>query len=671
MRCMMKLTEQKNRILLGVVISVLVVTALICSGIFLKSSHAAAEPKRVDVLFTHDTHSHLESFSTLIDGKDMEVGGFARLSTLIQQGKAKHPEALLLDAGDFSMGTLVQTIFKEEAAEIRMLGMLGYDATTLGNHEFDYRSKGLAQMLDSARNSGDPLPGLIVSNIDWAAMEKKGLSEEQKLLKDALDAYGACEYKVFERNGVKIGVFGIFGEDSLACAPTCVLKFRPAAAAAKDVIKKMKAEADVDMVVCISHGGTWDDKDKSEDELLAKAVPDIDLIISGHTHTRLKKPIRHGDTYIVSSAEYVKYLGSLAMEQKANGRWEMKEYNLQLVTMDIAEDPAVVERIQDFMKNVDSNYLAQYGYSKDQVVAENAVTFCTVSDLEEKHVEGNLGSIMADAYVYAVEHASNYDGHPVDVAVCPAGTVRDTYVKGNITVEKVFNSFSLGIGRDEIPGYPLLDVYLTGEELMLAAEVDATVSDLMHAARLYMSGLHFTYNPHRLVLNKVTDCYLKGADGKRVEIKKDKLYRVVTDLYSGQMLGAVTDLSFGLLSIVPKDANGNPIEDLEDAIIMVDGQELKAWTAIAGYMESFEDIDGNGIPNVPMTYDEPQGRKVVEDSWNIWGLIKKPNKYAFMILAVLLIVLIIVIALIVLIVKIIKKIVRKCKAKKESAAKSE
>ena len=78
-----------------------------------------------------------------------------------------------------------------------------------------------------------------------------------------------------------------------------------------------------------------------------------------------------------------------------------------------------------------------------------------------------------------------------------------------------------------------------------------SVSDYMTTARLYCSGMNFTYNPHRMILNKVTDCYLT-KDGKREEIQDDKLYKVVTDLYTGQMLGSVTDVSYGLLKIEPR-----------------------------------------------------------------------------------------------------------------------
>ena len=108
-------------------------------------TEAADGGKHLDVLFTHDTHSHLNSYSTIVNGKQKEVRRtLSRIKTLIDEKKKENPDTLILDGGDFSMGTLIQTVYETEAAELRMLGYLGYDVTTLGNHEYDYRSKGLA-----------------------------------------------------------------------------------------------------------------------------------------------------------------------------------------------------------------------------------------------------------------------------------------------------------------------------------------------------------------------------------------------------------------------------------------------------------------------------------------------------------------------------------------------
>ena len=638
-----------------------ILSMLIVFSVFGLTSSANETSKTLDVLFVHDTHSHLKEFATVEDGESQVLGGFAKIKTLINEKKAENPDTLILDAGDFSMGTLIQVVFEEEASEIRMLGNLGVEVTTLGNHEFDYRAKGLANMMNNAVASGDVLPEMVISNVDWDAMKAAGLTEEQQLLWDAFENYGVKEYVVLEKDGINIAVTGLFGVDCLACVVNPPLLFENPVEAMKETVAEIQANEDVDMIVCVSHSGTWEDEEKSEDEILAKEVPELDLIISGHTHTKLEEPIQHGDTYIVSAAEYGKYLGSLSMTQKADGRWEMDSYELITVSEDIPDDAATAEKVGQLMDMVDSKYLEQFGYTKDQVLCTNEIDFAPQSDTSEKHTELNLGSIIADSYTYAAEQILGAD--TVAMSVAPSGTIRDSYAKGEITTEHVFNSFSLGIGRDEIPGYPLIGIYLTGTELKMAAEIDSSISDLMTTARLYTDGLYWHYNPNRMILNKATDVFLVNNQEERVELEDDTLYLVVTDFYTSQMLGGVTELSMGLLSIVPKFADGTPVENYEDAIIMKGDQELKAWVAIADYMSSFEDTDGDGIGNVPAKYGTLEGRKVVEDSKNIIDLVKNPNKFFFMIIGVVLLLLAIVAGIVVLIVKVVKKI-KKRKVKK-------
>lgn len=616
---------------------------------------AKTEPKKLDILFTHDTHSHLNSFTTIVNGEKKEVGGFAKLKTLINEHKKVNPDTLVLDGGDFSMGTLIQTVYDTEAAELRMLGQIGCDVTTLGNHEFDYQSKGLADMLNVAKNSGDTVPSLVLCNVDWDAMEEAGLSEGQKQIQSAFEKYQVKDYVVVQKGNIKIAVLGVFGKDALVCAPTCELVWKDPVKAAKQTVEKIKKKEKVDMIACVSHSGTWDDADKSEDEILAKEVPDIDLIISGHTHSQLDKPIQHGNTYIVSCGEYGKNLGTISMTQKDDGRWKATSYELIPVSDEVNPDETTQAKIDALMDTVNINYLAKFGYTRKEVLAENDIEFNSLDEMGTKHEELNLGDIISDAYVYAVENSDNYDGDPVDVAVVPSGTVRDTYAKGEITVESVYNSFSLGIGKDGLAGYPLISAYLTGKELKLVAEIDASISDFMTIARLYCSGLNFTFNPHRMILNKVTDCYLTGQDGKREEIQDDKLYHVVTDLYTGQMLGSVMDISYGLLSIIPKDKEGNPIEDLEEYAIMEENQELKAWVAIARYMQSFDDTDGDGIANVSEYYATTHGRKVVENSRNLVQLLKNPNKFFMLMIGIVTVAVLIVLLLIFFIRKVLRK----------------
>ena len=132
-------------------------------------------------------------------------------------------------------------------------------------------------------------------------------------------------------------------------------------------------------------------------------------------------------------------------------------------------------------------------------------------------------------------------------------------------------------------------------------------------------------------------------------------------LFRSQMLGAVTDVSYGILSVQPKFADGTPIEDIEDAIITADGREVKAWAAVAGYLDSLEDTDGDGISDIPKYYAGTQGRKIVEDSRAIGDLIKNPNKFTFIILSMVLLALVLIVLLIVFIIKVVKKVMRRRK----------
>lgn len=154
---------KKIKRLLMLLSAAAVILTCLSSGVYLR---AEEDTKEIDIMFFHDTHSHLNSFYTIENGEGVELGGFARIKTLINEQKEKNPDTMILDGGDFSMGTLVQTIFEQEAAELRMLGAIGTDVTTVGNHEFDYRSKGLANMLKSAAHSGDPLPEFVLCNVD-------------------------------------------------------------------------------------------------------------------------------------------------------------------------------------------------------------------------------------------------------------------------------------------------------------------------------------------------------------------------------------------------------------------------------------------------------------------------------------------------------------------------
>ena len=545
------------------------------------------------------------------------------------------------------MGTPYQTIFSEEASEMKMMKYLGFEATTLGNHEFDYRATGLADMFNAANGEGIPL---LIANIDWeATLADEELKEDAAILKKACDNYGVKDYTVIEHNGVKAAVFGLIGKNAVDYAPESGLLFKDAAETAAQVVEDIKENEDYDMIICLSHCGTFENSgdklEETEDYLLAEAVSDIDLIISGHTHTELEEPVEVDGTYIVSCGSYNKNAGHAVLEKNENGEgYEMVSYELIPLDENIDGDEAVEKELDKYRKLVDEEYFSGYGYSAGQVIAENDVDFPAIDEFGLVQGEEPLGDLIADSYKYAVSEA---DGSDVDITIVPHGVIRGSFMKGEITVADAFNVSSLGYGKDGLSGYPLVRAYLTGKELKAVAEVDISISEFMGVARLYSSGLEYSWNPHRLILNRAVD--VRYNDGDTVEdIDDDKLYSVAADLYSCQMLGTVKDQSMGLLKIEPKDENGDVIENFEDHIIYDGDKELKAWYALASYIDSFE---GGKIPEY---YSQTHDRKILIDSLSPVELLKQPNKIAGIVAVVIIVLAAVIVAVIMFIRRKIK-----------------
>ncbi len=587
----------------------------------------------VSILFSHDMHSHMDTETITRNGRTTEKGGFAKTKTAIRQIKQRYPDSFIFDAGDFSMGTPYQTIFSSEASELRMMGQLQYDATTFGNHEFDYRATGLADMLRAASDSGQPVPALLSANIDWdktlADPEKQ---ENARELKKACSQYGVKDYEIIQRGGARVAVFGLLGKEADEFAPESGLFFKDPVETAKSVVKQIKDKEKADLIVCLSHSGTYENAEDSEDERLAEQVPDLDVIISGHTHTELAEPIIVGNTVIASCGSYTDNLGHLTLRQGDDGAYSLESYELIPLDENVKEDQTVLKQLEKFQRLADRQYFSQYGYKLGQVLAENKKAFTPIEDFAMEQREEPMGNLIADSYLYAVSQAEKQQGSQerVDVAIVPAGVVRASFGEGPVTAADAFNAMSLGYGKDGTPGYPLVSAYLTGKELKAVAEVDATISDLMQVARLSTAGMSYHYNPKRLFLNRATDVQVDLGGGKWEEVQDDKLYRVTADLYSCQMLGSVKEQSFGLLSIEPKDKNGQLIENYEDHILYDGERELKAWYALASYLDSFDN------KQIPARYENVENRKLKIDSMHPAELLKQPNKMAALALGALL-----------------------------------
>lgn len=643
----------------------LLIASLLIQTKYIPTAYADQSDKSITILFTHDLHDNLLPVKSEHNGEITSSGGYARLESAINAEKETDKEALLLDAGDYSMGTPFQTIFQSDSPELRIMGQMGYDVVTLGNHEFDYRAIGLAESLNVAKNSGEKLPQIVQSNITYPEDKSGNLTQTLADLKKAMENYGVKDYTIIERNGIKIGIFGLMGKDSASKAPMSEAQFENEVDQAKRVVKILQEQEKTDVIICLSHSGTWAGKSESEDEILAKKVPEINVIISGHTHTQLSQPIMVGNTIIGSSGDYGKCLGVMKITQQADKGWKLNSYEIEPINDSLPEDANIAELITSFKNVVQEKYFDQFNLKYDEVIANSPFNFQALDDMFIQHAESTLGNLVSDAYIYAVKKAERDNYIPIAAAIVPNGTIRGTILEGDITTADAFSISSLGIGADQIPGYPLISVYLTGKELKTACEVDASITPLMGDAQLYMSGVDFTFNPNRLIFNKVVESNLVNSEGTTAEIDDTKLYRVVVNLYSAQMLSVVGDKSYGLMSIVPKTKDGTPISDYEAQIIYNseggNKSELKEWLAVVKYLQSFDKKDGVSV--IPEYYKTPQDRKVVDNNKNILVILRNPNRIAIAVY-------IIVSGLFLLIVAIIIRIARRKKRKNKKALRS-
>lgn len=604
-------------------------------------TYSAEEPTDVTVLFTHDLHSHLLP-SRSEDGG--EYGGYARLMYVINEQKQKHPDAILVDAGDFSMGSLFQTAYTTSAIELRMMGAMGYDATTFGNHEYDYLPEGLASMLNTAANCGERVPYIVEANYLPPQKNEEGYNEK---INEAFENYGVKDYVIIERGGVYFAIFGIFGFDADDCAPNSGMKFfdpsetaqRTVDAARAECIEKYGAEP---VVICLSHGGT--SNRKGEDYEIAMNTNGIHLIVSGHTHTSLKEAIEVNNTYIVSAAEYGKYLGVAELDYTSDGRCVLDGYELIPIDENTPEDENIAALVENFKATVETDYLSKYGVSFDEVLVKNNIKFETVGQIKSTQHESPVCNIFSDAYKWAVEQTT---GETVDVALTAAGVVRESLPTGDITTSDVFNAASLGVGTEG----ELIAVYVTGKDLKNALEVDASVQPLMNAAQLYFSGVEYSFNTNRMIFNKVDYAMLRRNDGTLEKIDNEKLYCIVTGMYAGQMLGSVEETSMGLIAITPRDKNGNPLtaDELVNYVVHdKDGNPVKEWYAIASYLQAMGgEMNGR--------YADTDGRKVVYSSLNPIDLLRNANIFTVVVLAVFAVIIAVIVLVIVLTVKKIRK----------------
>ena len=288
---------------------------------------AAGGKKTFTILHTNDLHSNLIGMGPASDytpfslNDDATRGGFARLATLIakrKEARTGQGPILVLDAGDYSMGTAFAGATRETGAELQLLSRMGCDATTFGNHDFDLGPDGTAKSIAAAAKAGH-IPAVVASNTDFTANDAK-LAGLQRLAKNGL----VRGYLVIERGGIRFGIFGLLGKEAqLYTDGAGAVTFSNSIEAAREMVKVLRETEKVDVIIALSHGGMEKGKDgrftDGEDVRLPKAVPGIDVVIGAHSHTELRDAvIVNGRTPVVQTGKYGENLGELVITLDGN-----------------------------------------------------------------------------------------------------------------------------------------------------------------------------------------------------------------------------------------------------------------------------------------------------------------------------------------------------------------
>ncbi len=587
-----------------------------------------ATPQFLTIFHTNDLHSHLMPYAPELDyipdrtNIDTTIGGFARIATVLnnERNKRSNP-SFTLDAGDFTMGTLFHTLAREESFELRLMHQMGYDYVTLGNHEFDMFPDGLAQIITTAHNRNQ-LPGIVFSNAIFSGESDKDDSLEAVFQKGLVKPYAVAVV-----DGLRIGFYGIMGKIAAGDAPFAApVTFRDPIKTSRDMVRILREEENVDIVICLSHSGLYM-ANASEDMELAAEVPGIDIIISGHSHTLLEEPLVVNDTIIVQAGRYGGAIGALDFSFYG-GKITLQDYNLIKIDDSIPADPEIRAQIDRFITKIDQQVLSEHNLSYWEIIGN------TDFDLPLRLAESPVGNFLADAirwYVNKHDYNPEDPATRVQMAIKANGVIRADILKGQtgkLAVADVFRTLPLGIGMDEqnTPGYPLVTCYIHAYEIKRALEVITTVYPLRGSAYfLQLSGVKFTYNPYRVPFDRVTDIRIQSEYGVYVPLDysraNENLYRVAANIYEATFLQVIGDFTYDILTIIPKDRHGNPIESLLDFRVDANPrepgiQELKEWIALIRYISHFSDRTGNGLADIPDHYRNPEGRIMANASVN-------------------------------------------------------
>ncbi|MDR3127799.1 MAG: bifunctional metallophosphatase/5'-nucleotidase [Bifidobacteriaceae bacterium] len=580
--------------------------------------------QRLRIIYTNDLHSHIDPYKAFNSERQViNYGGYAKMASIINQNQQTNIPTITLDGGDFTVGSIYNILFTSQAPDLQMLNLMKFDATTLGNHEFDYGSNALAKMI----STGYSKTKIIASNTNAPQNGHLGqLFQKGEIVKNT----------IIDKNGIKIGLLGLLGHDAVSdIVNSNDVTFQDYIDAAKEQVKLLKQNG-ADIIIALSHSGVNKNNltgDSSEDVALAKQVPEINFILSAHTHVFTPTPIIIGKTIISSTGAYAQNIGLIDLE-KDNSNWQLTNSQMLPVTDNYSNNKQIKDLAQKYKSQINKDFFSKYSLNTNKIITET--NFNLGADTSTGYDEG-IGRIFTDAFGYEFTKYAAFIGQKgnlvnksqLPILLTANGVSRGGFFKPNISVEDIYGAVNMGFGPDKSHTYPLCAFYVKGDELKQVMEIGQSVGELLKDdIIMHFGNIKYTYSNYRLPGNRVSEVWIKNTAGDWEKPNSDKLYPIITNYYIGQMAGSIPKLTFGLMNVQPKKADGSlackgtDSCDLSDSVLLnKSGSEIKEWQALVNYLGSFKTL--------PEYYAKADSGKIELSASNPYTYISNPNKIFF------------------------------------------
>ncbi|MBW2702921.1 MAG: bifunctional metallophosphatase/5'-nucleotidase [Deltaproteobacteria bacterium] len=585
------------------------------------------DPKDLVIYHLNDRHSHWLGFPSCDYGpsvSDGTEGGAARWFKFVEDARATEENLLLLDAGDFTQGTLFAAA-ENAAADLNTMQALGFDAAAVGNHELDWGPAGLAAMLQAANKPTIPL---LAANMHFDPTDAGDDSLEALYGPEGESGKLIHPYIVrVMPNGLKVGIFGLLGLDAESTIPQAApLSFSSGASdlaeTAQQVVNTLRDDEGVDVVILLAHLGIENGADGyvGETDMLARNTTGIDIIASGHAHTLTPEPVsvpsEKGDwsTQFIEAGRYGDHLAR--WDVKAGGG-EVKEAIGQVITIDdsLESSETLTPLLDGLVDSIEQDLLASYpllpaaeAFLEGEICQKLCSSSCDLERLSSQ--ANNLGNLVADAVRLAAGTDAAFISNGGDLR---SSLQRDT--SGGFSLADAFIVTPLGIGPEGSIGYPLVKLYLSWDQIKFVLE--GTSADMGLSKNDYflnVSGLKITMDTNQPTYTRIriieqysaldetdTPVLIFDADNGGWQVDSTECISVTSSLYIASFSAS--------MGIKIKDENCQELPPggyLNGIIKNGQGQEVKLWYATAGFLASF----GDG--GVPTRYCSNPVRRIID-----------------------------------------------------------